>query len=222
MLNDLPDIKYAAGAIAVGKTVNITGGLTASSAATLAAGTTIGGLTMADPNMFLPADHGFVAWSYDPSFASTTGALTAGTLYLSAVRLRRAQTITKVWWAQTTAASSVTSGQNYAALISSAGTVLSSVGIDSAITGSNNPISATLGAAQTNAPAGVYWVAILTNATTPPTLVRTNGVLTGLNNAGLTGATLRYAVNGTGLTALPGSITPSSNSVGPSWWVAVS
>jgi hypothetical protein len=53
-------------------------------------------------------------------------------------------------------------------------------------------------------------------------VLRTNGSTTGTNNAGCAAATYRFCTNGTGLTALPGSITPSSNAVGPSIWAAVS
>lgn len=221
MLQDLPDIKYQAGGIGVGKRLDANAGFTASGTVSLPAAVTVGGLTVVDPNMILPSDHALVAWSYDPSFASTGNLLTSGTLYLSAFRLRRLQTITKVWWAQSTAGVTPTAGQNFAGLISSAGTVLSSASADSNVTGSG-PQNVTLTTPQTNAAAGLYWVFLLFNAGTAPTAARTNGIQTGINTLGQTGATLRYATNGTGLTALPGSVTPGSNAIGPSLWVGAS
>jgi hypothetical protein len=65
-------------------------------------------------------------------------------------------------------------------------------------------------------------VAIVCNAATAPTLIRTNGLATGTNNANLSGASLRYATNLTAQTTLPASLTMSSNASGPSLWVAVS
>lgn len=221
-LQDMPDLKYQAGGIAATKPFTAAAGLTASGAVSLPGATTIGGLTVADPNSAQPGDHGFVAWSYDPSFASTAQILTNGTLYLSAVRLRRSTTVAKVWWAQSAAAVTPTAGQSFACLINSAGTVLSSAGIDTQIAGANGTQNATLTAPQTNLAAGLYWVGLLANAATAPTLARTNGLLTGLNNANLAGASLRYATNGTGLTALPASVTPAGNTAGPSLWAAVS
>jgi hypothetical protein len=221
VLQDLPDIKYQGGAIGVGKRLDANAGLTAAGTVALPAAATIGGLTVADPNVIQPADHALIAWSYDPSFASTGNLLTNGTFYLSAVRLRRTATIATVWWAQSAAGVTATSGQNFACLINSAGTILSSVGVDAKVTGSG-PQTATLGTPQTNLPAGLYWVGLLFNAATAPTAARTNGIQTAINTAGQSGATLRYATNGTSLTALPGSVTPGSNAIGPSLWAAVS
>ena len=209
MLHDLP-IKYSRGVVTV--------------AAPLAApaGSTVGGLTVADPNIPLPGDHGLIAWTGDPSIMSGTQLLTAGTLYLSAVRLRRTATVTKLWWIQSTAGTTPTAGQSFAGLYKADGTLLSSASADALITGSNGEKFATLDAAQTNLPAGMYWGGLLINADTPPTVGRTSGVLQSTNNLNLSGASLRFATNGTGRTALPNPLTPASNAVGPSIWMALS
>lgn len=181
----------------------------------------VGGSSVSAPSTPLPGDHGLTAWSYDPSFASTGQLLTNGTVYLSAVYLRQAATVSRCWFLTSTAATTPTAGQNWIGLVNSAGTVLSTASLDSVITTGSSARSATLTTPQSVA-ASTYWVAILCNATTAPTLMRTNGLTTGTNNANLSGSGLRYATNLTGQTSLPASLTPGSNVVGPSLWVAVS
>lgn len=222
MLQDV-DLKYQAGKLKTGADFTTAGALTAASA-TISGALTIGGSAYAvNPSTWMPEDYGLIAWSSDPAIGtSTTQTVTNGTIYLSALRIRRAVTITNVHWAPNAAGVTPTSGQNFAALVSSAGTILSSVGVDALVTtaAGNKPI-AVLAAPQAVA-AGMYWVALLFNAATPPVLLRTSGQQLGTNNYGLAAAGLRFATNGTAATALPGSFTPASNVAGPALWVAVS
>ena len=198
MLQDI-DLSYdRTGALVTGKSLKVGGTLT------------VGGAPVGSPSTPQPADHGLIAWSADPNYAAGTSALASGTLYLAAVFIRAAATVSKVWWVHTAGGSGATAGQNFAGLYNSSGTLLSSVGIDSNIT-TNGPQSPSLAVAQP-VTAGRYWVALLVNATSPPTLARTLGASATANNLNLSGATLRYCTNGTGLTALPSSITPASNS----------
>jgi hypothetical protein len=227
MLNDV-DLKYADGVITTPKGLATTGALSGASLGVSGAATlgslTVGGQAYAvNPSQWQAEDYGLISWSSDPSIGtSTTNAVTNGTIYLSALKIRRATTITNVHWAPGTAGVTPTSGQNFAALVNSSGVILSSVGIDALVTtaGGNKPV-AVLGAPQAVG-VGTVWVALLFNASTPPVLLRTSGQQTGTNNYGLTAATYRYAINGTGATALPGSFTMGANTVGPSLWVAVS
>lgn len=202
-------------------TYDRTGALTTPRALKVGGPLTVAGATVSAPNIPLPTDHGLTAWSYDPSFASTGQLLTNGTIYLSAVYLRAAATISKCWFLTSAAAVTPTAGQNWIGLVDSTGAVLSTANLDSVITTGSTARTATLTAAQTVS-AGTYWVAIVCNAATAPTLIRTNGLTTGTNNANLTGASNRYATSLTGQTTLPASLTLSSNAVGPSLWVAVS
>jgi hypothetical protein len=112
-------------------------------------------------------------------------------------------------------------GQNWAGLYSAAGTLLTSVGIDSMIPGvvGINPATFTTPVVCTTS-MGFVWRAVLFNAATPPTLVRTGGISQGANNAGLLASQYKYATAGTGATTLPASITPGSLLVGPSYWAA--
>ncbi|MFI9339968.1 hypothetical protein ACIG0D_01630 [Streptomyces sp. NPDC052773] len=167
-----------------------------------------GGVPLTAPSQPQPADHGLIAWSADPSLAGSTSAAVSGTLYLAAVWIRSAAMISRLWWVHTTAGSGIVAGQCWAGLYDSAGARLASVGVDSeaAANGPRSPAVAPLAVA-----AGRYWVALLFNATTPPILARTAGASATANNLNLTAASLRYAVNGTGLTALPATINPAAN-----------
>jgi hypothetical protein len=154
-----------------------------------------------------PRENGAIAWTYDPASVRSDKLLTNGTLYLASVYVPRSVTATKLMWGINTVGVTATAGQNFVGLYSSAGTRLASVGVDARIT-TQGLFTETISAALTP---GQYWVAVLVNAATAPKLYcgsDLNGTLLNFNTAG---ATLRFATNGTGLTALPASITPSSN-----------
>lgn len=70
-------------------------------------------------------------------------------------------------------------------------------------------------------PAGSFvYVAFLCNATTPPTLWRA-GSQNAANNIGLTAGSYRFASIGSGLTALPASITLASAASVSAFWAGV-
>lgn len=171
------------------------------------------------PNVMGPPDHGMTAWTYDPSFASSTTLLTAGTLYRIALDLRDPTVVTGIHSLFSTAGSGLTAGQNFVGLYNSSGTLIAEANADTFFTSTNT------GARVTFSPVfckpGKYYVAYLANGTTPPTLLRTNGAFTGTNNVNLSASTYRYATNGTALTALPATITLSGGAVGPSLWAAI-
>ncbi|MFF3558980.1 hypothetical protein ACFYXS_02910 [Streptomyces sp. NPDC002574] len=192
------DLKYQGGVLTTSKSLAV-GGLT------------VAGTPMAQPNIQLPTDHGAIAWTTDPAITTGTSNAANGFVYLARMPIRTATTITKVWWDQTTGPTTPTAGQSFAGLYSTAGTLLSSVNIDGK-TG-NGVQNATLDAAQAVS-AGYVWMALMFNAATPPVLMRGGGQTAAANVFNQTAATYRWAVNGTttGLTALPSSITPASNS----------
>jgi hypothetical protein len=170
------------------------------------------------PN-YTPADHSLVAWSGDPAAMVNVSAFTNGTLYLSKVLLRKAATISKLWYNCTTAAVSPVAGQNFIGLFDSSGTLLASASIDGNLTAN---VVHSISITPQNLAAGSYWVGMITNASTPPQFARSSG--NNLMNAGLTAANYRFAVNGTGRTSMPATITPGSNSVSGviSLWTAIS
>jgi hypothetical protein len=170
-----------------------------------------------------PVNHNLLAWSYDPTLAQNSSLLTNGTVYLSAVYPARTAAVTKIYWEISTAAATPTSNQNVVGLYSSAGTLLASTVVDSDITSTG--LKTTTIASQTVTAGSMYWVGMVFNAGTAPTVARATGVIGvgSLINVGLTAANFRFAINGTSQTALPASITPSSNASptfgGP--WVAI-
>lgn len=170
-----------------------------------------------------PAAHGIAAWCYDPALAVNSTTLTNGTLYLTRVNIPADVTVTKLYWWVGNSGSSPATNQNHAGLYASDGTLLASANVDAAV--SSTGLKTTTISSQALSAGSFYWIALLFNASVPPTLTRASG-WTGVDaaaNVGQTAATYQYAKNGTGRTALPASITPASN-VGTDFagpWVAV-
>lgn len=170
-----------------------------------------------------PAAHGVASWAYDPALAVNSTQLTGGTLYLVRVNIAAAVNVTKIyWWVANTGSGAVTN-QNWVGLYDSSGSLLASVNVDS---GFSSATLKTTAITSTALAAGAwYWVALLFNASVTPTLARASG-WTGVDaaaNLNLPASAYRFARNGTGLTTLPSSIVPASNTgtdfAGP--WVAV-
>jgi hypothetical protein len=170
-----------------------------------------------------PASHGSVAWCYPPALAVNSTAPTNGTLYLVRVNIAANVNVTKLYWWVAITGSGAVAGQNHVGLYDSAGTLLASAGVDSAFASAT--LKTTTIASQALVGGAFYWVGLLFNASVPPTLTRASG-WTGVAeaaNVGLSPAAYQFAINGTGRTSLPSSITPASNTgtdfAGP--WVAV-
>lgn len=183
-----------------------------SSALTNVANFTINGVPVPSTT-YQASDVGFLAWTYDPSTATNSTLITNGTVYLAQVQLRYAQTVSKLAVGVTVAASGVTANQNFIGLYDSGGTLRASTAagtIDTPLA-SAGLLNASV-ATPYAAPAGTYWVALLCNATTAPTIARSSGATLSIPNSGASAANLRYAVNGTARTTLAATITTSSNS----------
>lgn len=177
------------------------------------------------PTTWQASDLSLKAWTYDPVNTSNTTLTVSGTVYLAQLKLRYAQTITNLLVGVSTAATTPTANQNFLGLYDSTGALVASTAagaIDAALASSG----LLTGAVQTPyaAAAGSYWVAFLNNAATPATIARGSGSALGIANAGLTGANMRFAVNGTGRTTLASSITVGSNTQTGAFtmWAAVS
>ena len=168
---------------------------------------------------WVPSDNALLVANYPLPDAGNTTIAVAGTLYLMKIMIRQAVTISSLWFAISTAGTGSSTG-SFCGLYNSSGTLLSG----SSDIGTN---LTTAGGRQCNLTtpqslsSGVFvWAALLVNlATTQPTPNRCTGV--SVMNTGLTAATFASAINGTGLTSLPGSITPSSNtqSSAITYWV---
>jgi len=175
-------------------------------------------------NGFTPADLGLLAWTYDIGVSASGSAPASGVVNLIRVNIRQAISVTNVVLAVTTAGSGLTSGQNFAGLYNSAGTLIGTSADQSASWASSGLKTIALTGGPFALSAGTFvWVAIVSNGTTPPTLFRTGVLAAAPVNAGFAASTARYATNGTATTALAGSITPGSNVLaGTAYWAALS
>lgn len=175
-------------------------------------------------NQYQPDDFaGIITWDYDPVHIQAGVAAANGTVYLMRVKLRYAATITNVLLSVTAAGVTPVAGQTFVGLYDSSGTrVAVSNDAGTALTAlgmATIPLTAPYAAA-----AGDYWIALVSNAATPPQLARASTLgLAGTFTLGSTAANRRYATNGAGATSLPASITPASNSAsGLTFWAAAS
>jgi hypothetical protein len=231
------DIKDESGGVTANNvTLSVTGGGTIDGASSLVMGAnyqhhrvystgtnwfTVG--ARPDPSTGLSAaEAGLVAWAFDPSVAQGSGsALTAAQVNLIRVQIRTVATVTNILAHLTGAGAGLTTGQNFAGLYNSAGTLLSATADQTTTWGSTGFKTMALSAQQVNLAPGKYYIALLANGTTPPSLARGNNLNGSFINAAVTGANARWASNGTG-TSLPASLTLSSNSVtGTAFWAAL-
>lgn len=169
-----------------------------------------------------PTDHSFIAWNYPPYAATGTSLLTtAGTLYLCRVPVPTAGTITNITIYLSAAGSGLVSGQNFAALYSSAGALLSATADQTTAWASGGNKTMALSAAQAVS-AGYVYVGFYANGTTLPTLFRS--VSGGIINAGLAAASSNWATcaNGTGLTTAMPATTGTLTAYTIGFWAAVS
>lgn len=156
-----------------------------------------------------PQDHALISWTFDPEQVQSGTLLTGGTVYLSKVYVRNRATLANVYWWVTTAGATPTAGQNEVGLYDSTGARVASANVDADISSTGlktTAMSATL-------TPGWYWVGMVFNASTVPTIGRgtsTTGVGTA-SNVGLATASLRFATNATAQTSLPATVTPASN-----------
>lgn len=170
-----------------------------------------------------PGNHNLVAWAYDPSLTSAGTLVTNGTQYFTSMYVSRSVSITKLYWHVSTVAITATAGQNEVGIYNSAGTKLASANVDADIVSTG--LKATTVASTDLTAGSMYWVGMVFNAATAPTVARASGItgVSTLSNAGLTTASLRFVVNGTSKTVLDSSITPASNTAsgfgGP--WAAI-
>lgn len=159
---------------------------------------------------WVAADHGLLGMNADYAAGSGGGLMVANTIYLQKIVLRKATTITNLWYGITVVGVGASTGAgSLVAVYNSAGTRMGANSAD--VSGTFlatgwQPFA--LGSPQALA-AGVYYAAIVVNlVTTQPTLWRMVNT-TVITNPNQSAASFRWATNGTG--ALPSSLTLSSN-----------
>lgn len=189
--------------------------------------TIVGGANVNDFSETLaPSSFGLVDWNFPYTWATGTGsaATTAGLLYLTKIPLSGGTKVTNLWFKIATAASSITTGQNFGGIYSSSGTLLATTGDLSTAIGTNTgPIQAPLTTAYTTTTSDNFYIGFFFNASvTQPVLSCYTGFVTVTTSVasfgstttfGNTAAKYPYAVSATtgNTTAMPASITMSSN-----------
>jgi len=177
-----------------------------------------------------PADSGYLEWNFDPGALEANGnllsaAAAAGTPYLIRVNVRVQRLVTNVLIHMSAAGSGLTAGENFAGLISSAGTLIgSSADQTSAWGGAAGVLTIPLVGGPYVVNPGFVWVPLLWNGTTSPTFGRAQNFSATPSNAGVPVTAARWAASSsTGQITLPASITPSGNVLGQlSFWAALS
>lgn len=178
---------------------------------------------------FNAADHGMLAWNFDPVMVSSTGGtLTNGSVFLSRINVRYPLSVVNVTVSLGSAGLGLTANQNFAALFNSAGTRIGitadqSTNWSTGWTAANAAPAIPLVGNPFSISTGFYWVAVLANGATTPTLARSGNGLTATINNGLVVSTARSATALTGQSTIPTTITPSSNTFNSlPYWCALS
>jgi hypothetical protein len=174
-------------------------------------------------------DLGYAAETYEAWLTSdvTTRLITAGTLNLIGVRVRQPRTVSTIRLQLIGNGATLTTGENLVGLYNSAGQLVGYSADQTTAWGSGASkfVNATLTAESTGSldlQPGLYWIAILGNGTTMPSFNSNTNSSSTFANGNLTAATARYATNGSALTALPTSFTPSSSTLTQiTWWAAL-
>lgn len=168
--------------------------------------------------------YGFAAMTYDPCVGPTGTALVSGTVTMSRLDLPAPATISTITTAIVAAGATLTAGQNFAGLYDAAGNRVGVTADQSAswvTTGEKNmALTAPYAAA-----AGVYYVAYLSNGTTPagPLRAGSGGPVASLLNHGMTPTNARWTTGPTAQTTLPVSIVMASRTLGQnSYFAAIS
>lgn len=170
---------------------------------------------------WIPGDHGMITWSADPGLINQVAILpTAGQVNLIKVHVPVATTITNIILSISTAGATLTSGQNFAALYSGAGALLSATADQSTSWATAAMKVIPLSTPQSVA-VGDYYIAFYANGTTLPTF-RSGGSAGSIANANLSLAASRFGTADTGRTTSMPSTLAAIAATSVSWWGGLS
>lgn len=171
------------------------------------------------PNLNVPANHGLVAWNFDPMAGTSATAMTTGVLYLAKVPILYDVTVTNINISISTVGVTLTANQNLAALYSSTGVKLGVSADQAAAWVSTGTKTMALTTPYAAVP-GTYYVGLLTNGSTGAAPTRTGSAA--IVNIGQT-TNARWLTYSTGLTAMPDNVTMASAAAGVnSFWTGLS
>ena len=172
-------------------------------------------------SLWLPSDVGLAAANGDPRSAGAILTMIAGTIYLVRVNIWQAVTFSKVFVVVNTGSAGA-SGGNFIGIYSSAGTQLNVSSDFGTALGTPGPQPVTVGS--TSVAAGSFFdVAMVVNAGSSQPHLYGYGMPAADINFGQALASLQFAVNGTGQTVLPSSLTlgSSTNAGALPFWVGL-
>jgi len=170
-----------------------------------------------------PPDHNLLAWTEDPRVAANSGSLSvAGTLYLQRVHLPVAASVTNVVMVVTSALTTATSGQNFAALFTSAGALVAQSADQSTAWATTGTKTMALAGGPHSCAAGDYYLGVWANASGLPAFARASSQSAQLVNVGLSAPNLRSCTANTGLTTAAPSSLGSQTSSSLALWAALS
>jgi hypothetical protein len=174
-------------------------------------------------SLFGPQDHNLLAWTMDPALTQTGTILTSGVLYMARIKLPEDSTVTNLIASVTTGGTTLTAGQNFAALYTSTGTRIAITADQAASWAGAGAKTMALAGGPYALTAGTYYAALLANGTTPPTFLRGHGISTSTLNIGVTSTAGRSLTSGAAQTTPPASVTLGSASLDfKAWWLALS
>lgn len=165
------------------------------------------------------------AMNYDPVIGPGATSLTSGTVHMQRIDVPYPLLISNIHQTVvTTPGAGLTAGQNFAGLYTAAGTRIGVTADQSVAWTTTGEKNMALTASALVTP-GAYYVALLSNGTTPPAFLRValSQSVADLVNHGMTMATARFTTGPTAQTTLPASITMSSRVLsGTTYWAGVS
>lgn len=191
-------------------TSSITLGLNDMSAATIPVKDTgrRGISVIGNPGLWTPVDNALIACDGDPMLASSSLVLpTAGVVYLRKIKMADTKAVTNV--VMVISNSGVGLSNAYAAVFDSTGAQLGVSADISTSLQSTGTKTIALGTPTAIQPAGtwLYIALVIGGASTMPTI---SSFASARISLGISSSNLRWGSTGTGLTAMPSTITPSS------------
>ncbi len=166
---------------------------------------------------------GFLSTNLEPALCTSSTILVSGTVYMQRLDLVSPATISNGILNVFVAGITLTAGQNWIGLYDAAGTRVALTADQTTAFGSVGLKDIAFTAPYVAA-AGAYYLAVLSNGTTPPQLLRgvASGAVTGTINRGLTASNARWTTGPTAQTTLPASITMASRTTsGIAHWSAI-
>lgn len=171
-------------------------------------------------NYWEPADHGIIAWTYDPVAASANSVLgTAGTTYVAKCHVYVASSVTNIIVNVGTAGNVLTASQCLAGLYQG-GTLIGTTADQSGTWNSTGLKTMALVSGPFNITAGDVYVAFFANGTTLPAFARGQG--SAAINVGITATASRFGAADTGRTTTLAGTLGTVSALGISYWAALS